>query len=106
MKSKILDKAAIGYQGKGDNRIDFVKYNDEENRIYINAEKYFSGITLELWNYQIGGYQVLSKFLKDRKGRTMDDPKFYGKIVTAIAQTIQLQKEIDKIYDKVEKSLI
>ncbi len=106
MKSKILDKGTIGYQGKGDNRIESVKYNEEENRIYINTEKYFSGITPELWNYQIGGYQVLSKFLKDRKGRMMDDPKFYGKIVTAIAQTIQLQKEIDKIYDKVEKSLI
>ena len=106
IKSKILDKGTIGYQGKGDNRIESVKYNEEENRIYINTEKYFSGITPELWNYQIGGYQVLSKFLKDRKSRTMDDPKFYGKIVTAIAQTIQLQKDIDKIYDKVEKSLI
>lgn len=106
MKSKILEKGTIGYQGRGDNRIDFVKYNEEENRIYINAEKYFSGITPDLWNYHIGGYQVLSKFLKDRKGRTLDDPKFYGKIVTAIAQTILLQKEIDKIYGKVEKSLI
>ena len=64
MKSKILDKAAIGYQGKGDNKIEFVKYNEEENRIYINTEKYFNGITPELWNYQIGGYQVLGKFLK------------------------------------------
>lgn len=106
MKSKTLEKVTIGYQGKGDNRIDFVRYNEEENRIYINTEKYFSSITPELWNYHIGGYQVLSKFLKDRKSRTLDDPKFYGKIVTAIAQTIQLQKEIDKIYDKVEKSLI
>lgn len=106
MKSKILDKGTIGYQGKGDNRIDFVKYNEDENRIYINTEKYFSGITPDLWNYHIGGYQVLGKFLKDRKNRTMDDPKFYGKIVTAIAHTIQLQKDIDKIYDKVEKSLI
>lgn len=106
MKSKTLEKVTIGYQGKGDNRIDFVRYNEEENRIYINTEKYFSSITPELWNYHIGGYQVLSKFLKDRKSRTLDDPKFYGKIVTAIAQTIQLQKDIDKIYDKVEKSLI
>ncbi|MDP2208570.1 MAG: type ISP restriction/modification enzyme [Bacteroidota bacterium] len=106
MKSKILDRATIGYQGIGDNKIEFVKYNEEENRIYINAEKYFSGITPNLWNYHIGGYQVLSKFLKDRKGRRLDDSKFYGKIVTAIAKTIELQKQIDKIYNKVESSLI
>ncbi len=106
LKSKILDKATIGYRGKGSNRIDFVKYNEDENRIYINAENYIGGINADLWNYQIGGYQVLGKFLKDRKGRTMDDPKFYGKIVMAIAKTIELQKQIDKIYNKVENSVI
>jgi len=59
-----------------------------------------------LWNYHIGGYQVLHKFLKDRQGRVMDDPRYYTRMVTAIDKTIALQKQIDKIYDQVEKEII
>lgn len=35
----------------------------------------------------------------------MDDPTYYCKIVTALEKTIEIQKEIDKLYPKVEKSL-
>jgi len=28
------------------------------------------GIAPEVWNYHIGGYQVLNKYLQDAKGRT------------------------------------
>jgi hypothetical protein len=59
-----------------------------------------------LWNYQIGGYQVLQKYLKDRKNRIMDDPRYYCRVLTAIAKTIALQNQIDEIYNNVEKDLI
>ncbi|HAR49713.1 MAG TPA: hypothetical protein DCR81_06355, partial [Smithella sp.] len=95
------------YQGKGDNdRIEKIIYKEEEQRIYINKEKYFDNVSPALWNYQIGGYQVLQKYLKDRKGRTMDDPRYYCRIVTAIDKTIALQNQIDEIYNEVEKNLI
>jgi hypothetical protein len=75
-------------------------------RVYINSEKYFEGITTEVWNYHIGGYQVLHKYLKDRKGRNMDDPVHYCRIATAISKTIELQKEIDELYEGVEEGVI
>ncbi len=106
MNSKLLNKTISGLKGSGENRVDAVKYDETEERIYINKEKYFDDITPELWNYHIGGYQVLNKYLKDRKGRMLDDPRYYSRIVTAIYHTIEIQKELDKIYDKVEKSLI
>jgi len=47
-------------QGEGDNgRIEKVDYQESEQRIYINNEKYFEGIAPEVWNYHIGRYQVL-----------------------------------------------
>ena len=57
-----------------------------------------------MWEYQIGGYQVCHKWLKDRKGRTLstDDIKHYCRIVTAIQKTIEIQKDIDGIYPEVE----
>ncbi|NLK49733.1 MAG: hypothetical protein GX294_03695, partial [Candidatus Cloacimonetes bacterium] len=59
------------------------------------------GITPELWNYHIGGYQVLHKYLKDRKGKTLADPIHYCRIATALAHTIELQEQIDEIIDPV-----
>ncbi|MGA9111846.1 MAG: type ISP restriction/modification enzyme [Smithella sp.] len=107
MKSDVLNKPIVKYQGKGDNdRIEKIIYSEEERKIYINKEKYFDNVSPELWNYQIGGYQVLQKYLKYRKDRNMDDPRYYCRIVTAIDKTISLQNQIDEIYDEVEKRLI
>ena len=45
----------------------------------------------------MGGYQVLDKWLKDRKGRqlTYDDVRHYQRIVVALSETLRLMEEID-----------
>ena len=107
LKSSELDSPITKYQGLGDNdRIEKVTYKEDGQRIYINEEKYFEGITLEDWNYYIGGYQVLRRYLKDRKDRMMDDAPRYCRIVTALYKTIEIQKQIDKIYSEIEKNLV
>jgi predicted helicase len=107
LKSSKLNLPIAKYQGSGDNdRIEKVTYKEDEQRIYINKEKYFEGITPEVWNYHIGGYQVLRKYLKDRKDRMMDDAPRYCRIVTALYKTIEIQKQIDKIYPEIEKNLV
>jgi len=107
MKSELLNKPISKYQGKSDNdRIEKINYDEKAQKIYINKEKYFDNVSSELWNYQIGGYQVLQKYLKDRKDRTMDDPRYYCRVATAIDKTIKLQNQIDEIYNDVEKVLI
>jgi len=62
----------------------------------------------EVWEYQIGGDQVCEKWLKDRKTRrlSVEEIKKYCQIVTALQKTIEVQKEIDKIYPEVEKDVI
>ena len=67
-------------------------------RSRINPDKHFDGISPELWIYHIGGYQVLNKYLKDRKNKTLEDPIHYCRIVTALAKTIEIQREIDGVY--------
>jgi predicted helicase len=107
LKSQALDPPVAKYHGRGDNdRIEKITYKEDEQRIYINKEKYFEGISLEVWNYYIGGYQVLHKYLKDRKGRIMDDAPRYCHIVTALRKTIEIQEKIDKIYPEIEKDLV
>jgi len=49
---------------------------------------------------------VMDKYLKDRKGWRMDDPRHYIHIATALEKTIEIQAEIDALYPEVEKDLI
>ncbi len=107
LKSPALDPPVAKYQGNGTNdRIDKITFKEGEQRIYINKHKYFEGVAQEVWNYHIGGYQVLQKYLKDRKSRNMHDAPRYCRIVTSLSKTIEIQEQIDKIYPEVEKELI
>jgi hypothetical protein len=96
------------FQGKGDNRVEKIKYEETEKRIYFNEKQYFEEISQDIWQYQIGSYQVCRKWLKDRKGRclSLEDIKHYCRTVTALQKTIEIQKEIDNIYKEVEKNII
>lgn len=73
----------------------------EQGRIYINEEQYFEGIEAAVWEFQIGGYQVLHKWLKDRKAAnwklTFDDVRHYGQVVVALRETMRLMGEIDEV---------
>jgi hypothetical protein len=42
-----------------------------KGRVYINKDQYFEGISPEVWEFPVGGYQILDKWLKDRKGRNL-----------------------------------
>jgi len=107
LKSPELDHPMVKYQGQGeDHTVSKLRYAEDEKRVYINPTHYFEGVEPEVWQYQIGGYQVMDKYLKDRKGRKMDDPRHYIRITTSLAKTIEIQKEIDGIYPNVEKDLI
>jgi predicted helicase len=90
---------------EGTNKVEKPKYKEE--KVYINNDQYFDGVKEEIWNYQIGGYQVCEKWLKDRKERTLtlEEIQTYSKIVTALSKTIEIQNQIDELYPKVEKTL-
>ncbi|OIP29862.1 MAG: DNA methyltransferase, partial [Deltaproteobacteria bacterium CG2_30_43_15] len=108
LKSVELDSPVAKFQGDGDERVEKLRYDGGEKCVYVNRSRYFEGITKEVWEYQIGGYQVCSKWLKDRKGRRLflDDIKHYCKIVTSLQKTMEIQKVIDNIYPEAEKETI
>ena len=68
--------------------------------VYIDKEARFTNVAEDLWNFYIGGYQPLQKWLKDRKGRELsaEDVSHYKRIVRAITQTRDVMAEIDMIY--------
>jgi len=110
LKSDELEKTISKFPIEGNNKVEKPRFDSaqrDNGKVWINKEQYFDGVKEEVWQYQIGGYQVCDKWLKDRKDRTLtlDEIKTYCKIVTALSKTIDLQKEIDKYFEEVEKTV-
>ena len=107
MKWPALDTPIIGYPIRGSNEVERVRYVEPHKkegeeipgRVYINKEQYFERVEPKVWNFHIGGYQVLNKWLKDRRGRKLliDDSEHYQKIVVALKETLRLMEEIDEL---------
>ena len=104
LKHPELEKTKVGFPKDGSNKVEKVGYAEEGQRVFINKEQYFEGISKEGWEYRIGAYQVMEKYLKDRKDRklSLDEINHYMKVSKAIRLTIELQKKIDDIYGKAE----
>ena len=77
--------------------------NDDAGRVYINRSQYFAGVAPEVWEFRIGGYQPMDKWLKDRRRRALspyDDLDHYRRMAAAITQTIELMTQVDKAIER------
>ncbi len=68
-------------------------HNEPEKRLYINHSAYFSGVSQEIYDYRIGGYCVLDKYLKSHKNESCDFDRVTN-IIKVIARTIEIQKTL------------
>ena len=91
----IPNNIGIVFPKVGSMQVDCLRW--EENRVYINSEQYFENVPESAWNFYIGGYQPAQKWLKDRKGMTLDfkDVKHYQSIIYVLQQTERIMQEID-----------
>jgi predicted helicase len=110
MKSPELVRTYCKYEVIGSDLIDkphFKPTAGGDGRVYINETQCFSNIPLELWEFKVCGYQVLKKWLWDRKKRvlTPGDIRHYIKICRALQLTIKYCDDIDVLYSQLEKIL-
>lgn len=87
-----------GYPNKGEHKISYSKYNEVEKRLYINEKQYFENVKKEVYNYSIGGYKPIEKYIKAREILTLKDISHLIKVIAVIERTIYLQEEIDKVW--------
>ncbi len=85
----------------GNDKVENVKF--DKGKVYINNTQYFDKIPSEVWDFYIGGYQVLDKWLKSRKDRTLsyEEKETFTKIVNILEFTIEQMKKIDEVMKKV-----
>ena len=80
------------------------KYEPNQNKIILNADLEIVGVSAEVWDYTIGGYKVLDKWLKyranDKNGAiTLEQADFAHilNVAKILKATINLQKELANI---------
>ena len=95
---KKVPQSNAGYPNKGEHKISYSKYNEVEKRLYINEKQYFENVKKEVYNYSIGGYKPIEKYIKAREILTLKDISHLIKVISVIERTIYLQEEIDKVW--------
>ena len=76
--------------------------------VYLNDAAYWRNIPLAVWEYTIGGYQVIKKWLSYREHKVLgrdlkaEEARYVTEMARRIAAIILLQPELDANYDSVK----
>jgi hypothetical protein len=102
-KHLLRDVPALGlgkYRGQGDHEVEKPRYVEAEQAVYVNATQHFAPVPPDVWNFHIGGYQVIDKYLKSRKGRklTLDEIDNVINVANVLGFTIEQMRMIDDAY--------
>lgn len=68
-------------------------------KLWINDIQYLDNVPEIAWNFNIGGYMPVQKWIKDREGNILEtsDIGRYQKIIVALCETELLMRAIDTI---------
>jgi predicted helicase len=73
---------------------------EQAGRLYYNEKQYFDNVLPEVWHFKIGGYQVLDKYLKDRKKRNIfNELPHIQRMIQSLAYTVDKMQEIDALVE-------
>ena len=94
------------YDGEvGRDKVEKVTFQEVENggRVYINKTNYFEPIPEEIFEFHIGGYKVIDKYLKERKGRNLQIEEIHQvkNIAKILAFTVEKMEELNNITSKI-----
>ena len=100
-----------GAQAQGVTLQQITRYLGEtSNDIYLNAVAYWRNVPSSVWEYAIGGHQVIKKWLSYRErellGRPlkMDEVKYVTEMVRRIAGILLLKPKLDANYQAVKEN--
>lgn len=97
MKSPELEGSKVIFSQKGNMLVEKVSYDEKSKKVWINKLQFFENVPKLAWQAEMGGYQILDKWLKSRKNRKLshEDISHYEKMVEMILRTEKLMDNID-----------
>jgi hypothetical protein len=99
-------KGGITMPGKGK----VIRRDDGAYDIFLNAVSCWRNVPEAVWEYTIGGYQVIKKWLSYRekpllgRGLTSDEVRYVTEMARRLAALIALQPSLDDNYRKIIKA--
>jgi hypothetical protein len=109
---KTYPESRITFPEKGSDMIENIRFYADKTagigNLHINSEQYFGEVPIASWEFHIGGYQVLDKWLKSRKDRMLSyqEKEAFRQIVGILNATDESMNKIDNLWQKFEKSEI
>lgn len=97
LTDSVVHKPITTYPVSGSNMVEKISFSN--GKVYINETQYFGNVPEIAWNFYIGGYQPVQKYLKDRKGKVLTDHDIthWQKIIVSLLETDRVMKEIDTV---------
>ncbi|MCK4398246.1 MAG: N-6 DNA methylase [Methanophagales archaeon] len=109
LKHPSLGDTGVGFTESGSDEVEKVYYEENSERVWINREQYFDGISKEVWEYQIGAYRVMAKYLKDRKKEkrklSLEEIEHYMRVAKAIERTREVQGKVEEVFEKAVEAI-
>ena len=82
-------------------------WGERTGDLFVNDHTYFSDVPELVWNYQLGGYPVLKKWLgyrqadrRDGKPLTDDERRWFREVIQRIAALLALGPALDALYQE------
>ena len=91
----------LGTRANAQNNLRIATINYSNGILSVNDDMQITGIPENVWEYQIGGYQVIDKWLKEHKGKelTIDNFTHLSNIVGALSETIKLIESLEEMHN-------
>jgi predicted helicase len=84
---------------KGEGKREITKIDFIDNKVWINKNQYLENISDNIWNFKIGAFYPIQKYLKDRKGQILELENIDNleNQIIAISFTIEKINELENI---------
>ena len=94
-KFNLADYPFKGTGDSGDSTVERIKFDTK--KVWINDTQYFDNVPESVYEFHIGGYQPAQKWLKDRRGKTLEtlDISHYQRIISVLVKTENTMKKIN-----------
>lgn len=101
MRSSACEKLLTTFPAAGNNAVEKIEWQDETaetGKVKINASQFFGKVPRRAWEFFVGGYQPLQKYLKDRKGKVLSAAEIvhWQRIVAVLVETERIMREMEE----------
>lgn len=76
--------------------IEKIIYDAKAQKLFVNDSLHFCDVSEAVWEYKIGGYAVLDKYLKSHKGEEIDF-KHFSRVIQTLHRSLEIESQIAKI---------